>query len=178
MSGDFDIRDFCLGRDDEFIERVTYRDDELNRLCAPFNFGEFTYACDLRIMVRVRRSPLAAMFSGRRPIYLGKHRVDEFVDAWVEDAEYRGFGPMPLYVLVTRKKEWGLLAKFPRQDFQYRYIEMIKDLSGLEVCFGERDHNPMVFRWRDGEGLLMSVGRGRNSPDDEEDEPVELRAAA
>ena len=57
------------------------------------------------------------------------------------------------------------LARFPDQDFQLRYIDLIKALPGVEVAFGPSTATvgyadcPLVFRFDGGCGLLMPMRR-------------------
>jgi hypothetical protein len=56
------------------------------------------------------------------------------------------------------------IARFPEQDINLAYIELIRALPGVEIAFG-KDNEPAVFRFEGGVGCIMPM-RTRDLPAD------------
>jgi hypothetical protein len=123
----------------------------------PFSYGEYTYATDGSIIVRVPRRDDVAGRDPTEPPTLGG------VEALFFAAEGRTFGPLPEYETLPEKpgvmephsdcegkgcgacEETGEIergyraetARFPVHDVAAYYLDLIRSLPNLSVAFGK-----------------------------------------
>lgn len=122
-------------------------------LCRPFTQGDYTYATDTCIIVRVPRNPVFGLVA-EVPIWTLAERFAK--------ADVATF--VPLHIAETRVARYpGTSAVLEHEHrigeewFDDYYIAKLLNLPGIQVVAPTFRGDPMPFKFEGGSGLLMGL---------------------